>query len=109
MQTGNDAIELAEVNVNLGSLAGDIKKKALAVLREHEPTEETKDQADESTIDQNIAAALKKEIDTLTKSNWHAIVGTKFSISVGVQKECLYAHYKTNRLNIILLESKISF
>lgn len=109
MEAKADNIELSAVNVNLGSWEGEIKKRVLAVLKEHEPAEEVRDQMDESTIDQNIASALKREIDALTKSNWHAIVGTKFSVSVGVQKDSLYVHYKTNRLNIILLESKISF
>lgn len=109
MESKGDLIELTEVNVNLGSWASEIKKKVLAVIREHNPGDEiTHDQADEPTIDQNIASALKKEIDSSTKSNWHVIVGSKFSISVGLQKDNHYAHYKTNRVNVILLESKVN-
>lgn len=109
MESKADHIELSDVNVNLGNWAADIKKKVLAVVREHDLADEIgREQADESTVDQNIASALKKEIDSITKSNWHIIVGSKFSISVGLQKDSHYAHYKTNRINVILLESKVN-
>jgi hypothetical protein len=109
MEARSDLIELSEVNVNLGNWAAEIKKKVLAVIREHDLGEDIgRDQSDESTVDQNIASALKKEIDASTKTNWHVIVGSKFSISVGLQKDSHYAHYKTNRINVILLESKVN-
>ena len=97
MESKSDSTEINDVNVNLGSWSGEIKKKVYAVIKEYDAAiESAGKQEEDSTIDQNIASQLKKEIDSITKSNWHVIVGSKFSISVGLQKDSHYAHYKTN-------------
>jgi hypothetical protein len=107
--------DVKEINTRADSLGvkDKVREILVEVLREKWPSAEKDDlEEDEGELipvdtEKSIAMDLKKKLDEKVKGNWNAIIGNRFSASVGISKSDFYVHYEYKTLNIIIFQSSI--
>jgi hypothetical protein len=107
--------EVKEINMRADSMGvkDKVREILVEVLREKWPSAEKDDiEEDEGEIipvdtEKTIAIDLKKKLDERVSGNWNAIIGNRFSASVGISKSDFYVHYEYKTLNIIIFQSSV--
>mgnify|MGYP000426199898 CR=1 FL=1 len=98
---------LIEQGCRLSGDSKEIKELIKKIVEEYDKPDVNLEEKDETEIDKSIAQELKKKLDELTNSNWNVIIGSKFAVSAGIQQGDQYGHFKMNKINIIIMESRI--